>query len=72
MTSDVTQGSVLKLTWRSGLLAFFVLFFGNAGIDSLAELHKLGRPIVELLFRSFAISVITAGLLYALGGKRQG
>jgi hypothetical protein len=70
MTQDAVSQAPSAPAWRTEILGFLMVFFGIAAIDALSELHKLGQPFAILLFRSFAIAVITATVLYIPRGWR--
>jgi hypothetical protein len=70
MTQDAVSQAPSRPAWLTEILGFLMLFFGIAAIDALSELHKLGQPFAELLFRAFVIASIIAIVLHIPRGWR--
>jgi hypothetical protein len=47
-----------------------MIFFGVAAIDALSELHKIGHPLANPLFRAFAIAAISVIVFHVPGRWR--
>ncbi len=70
MSNDAVSQAPSIPAWRTEILGFLMIFFGIAAIDALSELHKIGHPIADLLFRALITASIIAIALHIIGGRR--
>jgi hypothetical protein len=70
MSNDAVSQVPSTPAWRTEVLGFLMLFFGIAAIDALSELHKIGHPFGNLLFRALVTASIIAIALHIIGGRR--
>jgi hypothetical protein len=70
MNNDVVSQVPSAPAWRTEILGFLMLFFGIAAIDALLELHKIGHPFGNLLFRALVTTSIIAIAFHIIGRRR--